>query len=70
MSFHNWYAKSIEEAQARYKKEEKAKAKKEIDDYEDVLYDMNYGSVDIVKADDTIEEDLLRLDDDGGWLGI
>ena len=69
MSFHNWYSKSIEEAQDRYKKEdeEKAKARKDIDDYENALYDMNYGSVPLP---DDIEDDLLRYDDDGGWVGL
>jgi len=72
MEFSNWYSKSIEEAQERYKKEDeekqtKIKAIKESEDLENQCYDMNYGSI---PMPDDIEEDLLRLDDDGGWHGI
>jgi hypothetical protein len=69
MSFHNWYSKSIEEAQDRYKKEDEVAKEPErgnIDIHRD-LYDSNYGSI---SMEDDIDEDLLRLDDDGGWTAI
>lgn len=60
MSFHNWYSKSIEEAQERYKKEDN----KIVKEKEDYLYDMNYGNVDTGSTISDDDEDLLRLDTD------
>lgn len=50
MSFENWYFKSIQEAQARYKKEESDKEateriKKRNEQIENDLHDANYGSI-------------------------
>lgn len=75
MSFHNWYSKSITEAQERYKKEDKenqtnVEAKRENERLENQYYDMSYGSVPTSMGIDEDEEDLLRLEDDGGWHGI
>ena len=57
MEFHSWYAKSIKEAQERYKKEEEE---------ENIpIYKRNP-----LRVKDGDEEDLLRLDDDGGWIGL
>ena len=73
MEFSNWYSKSIDEAQERYKKEDKIAKEQERKERENVqvhsdLYDSNYGEVTVITATD--DEDLLRLDDDGGWKGI
>lgn len=69
MEFSNWYVKSIQEAQERYKKEDKAKQAEVNKNKEHTYHDENYGSVAT-----SIDEDLLRYDDDGGadggWVGL
>ena len=80
MDFSNWYSKSITEAQERYKKEDEfnkeyeRKVQENID-YQNELYDANYGTITIDLSEDepiTIisadDEDLLRFEDDGGVL--
>ena len=65
MEFHQWYLKSIKEAEERNQRDSEREAinNKEYseDGILDVLGDKNY------KPSNDIEDDLFRLDDDGGY---
>lgn len=65
MEFHQWYLKSIKEAEERNQRDSERKAIN-IKEYTedgilDILGDASYN------PSDSVEDDLFRLDDDGGY---